>query len=217
MIYGNPGVYLREEKYDEFAIIIESLGSDLYSVNFCIDMQLFPTHLAYNDRQIIFDSFSDENIFKIQSKKLFLLSDRDLMIALIKESFTNIYKIEEIISLDLQPKEYTNSEINRYDLLFDCSRDTDENREKLWEIDSLEYTNRGFYIFLVNYDNETKIVFIQQKCYKKSSNEYKRFFNEDKSLKDVHFFDESNWFLKVVKIPTQKLLSINSKIINKYL
>lgn len=217
MIFGNPGIYLDDGTYDDFSIIIEKLTTDLYSVNFCIDMKLFPTHLAYNEKQIILDAFNERDIFQQQSKELFYLEDRELMIALIKESFVNIYRIEQVISLGLYPKEYSDNELKKFEDLLDYDIAVEENRNKLWEIDTLEYTNKGFYVFIVNYGNETKIVFIQQKKYEDQDNKYGRFFHKDRSLKRVGFFDDINWSVKVVKVLKDDLISINSMIIDKLL
>ncbi|WP_019671779.1 hypothetical protein [Psychrobacter lutiphocae] len=217
MIFGNPGIYLDDGTYDDFSIIIEKLTTDLYSVNFCIDMKLFPTHLAYNEKQIILDAFNERDIFQQQSKELFYLEDRELMIALIKESFVNIYRIEQVISLGLYPKEYSDNELKKFEDLLDYDIAVEENRNKLWEIDTLEYTNKGFYVFIVNYGNETKIVFIQQKKYDDQDNKYGRFFHKDRSLKRVSFFDDINWSVKVVKVLKDDLISINSMIIDKLL
>ena len=217
MIFGNPGICLGDGSYDDFSIVIENLTGKFYSVNFCVDLGLFPTHLAYNSKHTIFNAFRAKNIFRTQSKELFGLDNRALMIALIKESFTTLYKIEEIIDLDLQPKVYTDSEINEYESLFESVAYLDENQDRLWDIDWMEYSNRGFHVFIVNYQDETKVVLVQLKFNCAQDFKYERYFYKDKNPKQVSFFDENYWSVKVAKIPTEKLLSINSQILDKFL
>lgn len=217
MIFGNPGIYLADGSYNDFSIVVEELTDDFYSVNFCVDMEFFPTHLAYNGRQWIFEAFKDKDIFKKQSKELFELDDRALMIALIKESFTTLYGIEKCIDLHLQPKFYTDSDIDKYyDSLVEITESLDENRDKLWEFDGMEYSNRGFDVFVVNYKDETKVVLVQRKIYY-GRDEYERFFYKDRTPKRTSFFDENYWSVKVVTLPTEKILSINSQVLSKFL
>lgn len=220
MIFGNPGIYLGDGSYDDFSIIVEELTDEIYSVNFCVDMELFPTHLAYNGIQWIFEAFKDKDIFKKQSKELFELDDRDLMIALIKESFVSLYRVEEIVDLNLQPKFYTDEEFDRYDLLFDSLYDPSievyENRDKIWDFDGMEYSNRGYNVFVVNYNDESKIVLVQQKRHY-GRDEYERYFYKDKTPKRTGFFDENYWSVKVATLATEKILSINSQILSKFL
>lgn len=207
---------MADGSYDDFSIVVENLTGDFYSVNFCVDMELFPMHLAYNLRSMIFNPFRAKKIFQTQSKELFELDNRELMIALIKESFTTLYGIEKTIDLNLQPKIYNDIEINKYyDVLVEFVADLDESQNKLWEFDWMEYSNRGFNVFVVNYKDETKVVFVQQKLYY-DRDEYERYFYKDKSPKQTSFFDENYWSVKVATLPTAKLLSINSQIVDEF-
>ena len=217
MIFGNPGVYLADGSYDNFSIVIENFTPEFYSVNFCIDLELFPTHLAYNSKPIIFNAFRAKKIFEIQSKGLFGFDNRELMIALIKESFTTLYRIEEIINLNLQPKVYTDLEINAYEALFESVAYLDENQDRLWNIDWMEYSNRGCHVFIVNYQHETKVVLVQMKYDYAQDFKYERYFYKDKTPKKASFFDENYWSVKVATLPTKNLLSINSQILNEFL
>ena len=217
MIFGNPGIYLADGSYDDFSIVVEQLADDFYSVNFCVDMELFPTHLAYNERKWIFEPFKDKALFEKQSKALFELDDRALMIALIKASFTRLYAREKCIDLHLQPQFYTDADIDKYDdSLDEIIENLDENRDMLWDFDSMEYTNRGYNVFVVNHHDETKVVLVQQKIHY-GRDEYERYFYKDKSPKQVQFFDENYWSVKVVRLPTEKILSINSQILSTFL
>ena len=49
MIIGNPGIYDSEGCFSNFAIQIDRiLNTDYFSINLCIDMGIFPSHLPYN-------------------------------------------------------------------------------------------------------------------------------------------------------------------------
>ena len=215
MIIGNPGITLEDGSYDDFAIVIEPLVADFISLNLCLDMEMIPTHLASNRKSIFYAPFINRDIFKIQSETLFALTDKELMAALIKKSFSFIFRTEELIKLNLHPKLYTESEIKRYeDAAEEGIYEIQENRENLWEIESNEYTNRGWYTFIVNYEDQTKLIVIQQHDpnnlseYKDDLRQYERFFHADKSIKKLKYFDEQYWSVRVKIIPTQHLLSL---------
>lgn len=64
MIFGNPGVY-KNGTYSNFAIVIEHLTADFYSLNLCIDIQMIPPHLAYNIKSMFVAPLTDRDIFEI--------------------------------------------------------------------------------------------------------------------------------------------------------
>lgn len=212
MIFGNPGIYLNDGSYSNFSILVEHLTSDFYSVNFCVDNQIFPNHLAYNKKSIIFYELLNEDYFITQSPNIFKLDDRDLMISLIKESFSTKYRREEIIRDGLAPKSLTEQEWDRYYNLFEESMNYPENRDKLWEIDCVEYTNMGFYVFVVNNDGRTKVVLIDYS----NIDDNELFFDRNKKPKQIGFFDNNIWKVKVIEISTEVIVSILMDIKKKF-
>ncbi|WP_163599268.1 hypothetical protein [Moraxella catarrhalis] len=213
MIFEIPCNRQSSECSKRLSIIIENLGSDFFSVNFCVDMNFFPHYLAYNLRGIFLKSFDNKEIFENQvNDDFFNLDDRRLMIRLIQESFVYMYRREEIIQLNLYPREYDDSWFENYDLLFDNISNREENRDKLWEIDSMEYTNNGYFIFIVNHLKNTKVVFISYN--KNLDDELGRFCNPEAIKKNPKFFDESIWSVRVVEVYTAEFLTVIKQIIN---
>lgn len=215
MIFGNPGITC-DGTYSNFAIVIEHLTADFYSLNLCIDMQMIPSHLAYNMKSMFAAPLTDRDIFEIQSPVLFHLSDRELMTALAKQ-YCSEWKVEERIRLGLQPTLYTPAKIEEYEeSLYDDSYFNFENYvDHLWDIEPHEYGDKGWYPFIINYKDETKLVIIH--IHRKPKNlddypedlkAYERFFNADKSPKQTKYFDEHYWSVKVIKMKTAEMLSV---------
>ena len=215
MIFGNPGV-CKNGTYSNFAIVIEHIVADFYSLNLCVDMQMMPPHLAYNMKSMFAAPLTDRDVFETQSPALFHLSDKELMIALAKQYFSE-WKVEERIRLGLQPTLYTPAKIEEYEeSLYDDSYFDFENFvDHLWDIEPHEYGDKGWYPFIINHKDETKLVIIHihrnpknLDDYPDDLKEYERFFNANKSPKQPKYFDEHYWSVKVVKMKTAEMLSV---------
>lgn len=96
--------------------------------------------------------------------------------------------------------------------------DLENSVEYLWDIEPHDYGDRGWYVFVVNYKDETKLIIIHLNRYPKNLEdytedlkEYERFFNTDKSLKQLKYFDENYWSFKVIKIKTSDIFSVLDK------
>ena len=215
MIFGNPGV-CKNSTYSNFAIVIEHIVADFYSLNLCVDMEVIPPHLAYNMKSMFAAPLTDRAIFDIQSPALFHLSDKALMIALAKQYFSE-WKVEERIRLGIQPTLYTETEIEKYEKsLYDDSYFDFENFvDYLWDIEPHEYGDKGWYPFIINNEDETKLVIIHINRNPKNLDDYsedlkvyERFFNADKSPKQPKYFDEHYWSVKVITMKTAEMLSV---------
>lgn len=215
MIFGNPGVY-KNGTYSNFAIVIEHLTADFYSLNLCIDIQMIPPHLAYNMKSMFMAPLTNRDIFEIQSPELFHLSDKELMIALAKQ-YCSEWKVEERIRLGLQPTLYTPDKIEEYEeSLYDEGYFDFENFvDYLWDIEPHEYGDKGWYPFIINHKDETKLLIIHINRnpknlddYPDDLKEYERFFNADKSPKQPKYFDGHYWSVKAIKMKTSEMLSI---------
>lgn len=216
MIFGNPGINYEDGTYSSFAIIIEHLTADFYSFNLCVDMQMMPPHLAYNKKGMFLAPLTDRAIFERQSPEWFHLNDKELMIALAKQYFSE-WKVEEHIRLGLQPTLYTADKIKEYEeRLYDDSHFDSENFvDNLWDIEPHEYGDKGWYPFIINHKDETKLVIIHLNRHAKNLTDYpedltayERFFNADKSPKQPKYFDENYWSVKVIKMKTMDILSV---------
>ena len=89
MIIGNPGIYDSKGNFNNFAIQIDNIvDTDYFSVNLCIDMNIYPPQLASNKASYLIDYFNPElEIFSNIHDDLFYLDDRDLMINLMAKGF----------------------------------------------------------------------------------------------------------------------------------
>ena len=216
MIFGNPGIYYEDGTYSEFAIVIEHLTAEFYSLNLCVDKEMIPPHLAHNMKSMFVAPLTDRDVFKTQSPALFHLSDKELMIALAKQYFSE-WKVEERIRLGLQPTLYTPDKIEEYEeSLYDDSYFDFENFvDYLWDIEPHEYGDKGWYPFIINYKDETKLVIVHINHnpknlddYPDDLKDYERFFNADKSPKQPKYFDEHYWSVKVIRIKTAEMLVV---------
>ena len=215
MIFGNPGV-CKNGTDSNFAIVIEHIVADYYSLNLCVDMEVIPPHLAYNMKSMFAAPLTDRAIFDIQSPALFHLSDKALMIALAKQ-YCSEWKVEERIRLGIQPTLYTETEIEKYEeSLYDDSYFDFENFvDYLWDIEPHEYGDKGWYPFIINNEDETKLVIIHINRNPKNLDDYsedlkvyERFFNADKSPKQPKYFDEHYWSVKVITMKTAEMLAV---------
>ena len=215
MIFGNPGV-CKNGTYSNFAIVIEHIVADYYSLNLCVDMEVIPPHLAYNMKSMFAAPLTDRAIFDIQSPALFHLSDKELMIALAKQYFSE-WKVEERIRLGLQPTLYTPAKIEEYEesLYNDSYSEFEDFVDHLWDIEPHEYRDKGWYPFIINNEDETKLVIIHINRNPKNLDDYpeglkayERFFNADKSPKQPKYFDEHYWSVKVITMKTAEMLSV---------
>lgn len=215
MIFGNPGV-CKNGTYSNFAIVIEHIVADFYSLNLCVDMEVIPPHIAYNMKIMFAAPLTDRAIFDIQSPALFHLSDKALMIALAKQYFSE-WKVEERIRLGIRPTLYTETEIKKYEesLYNDSYFDSENFVDYLWDIETHEYGDKGWYPFIINNKDETKLVIIHinrnpknLEDYPEDLKVYERFFNADKSPKQPKYFDEHYWSVKVITVKTAEMLSV---------
>ncbi|WP_186475127.1 hypothetical protein [Psychrobacter sp. KCTC 72983] len=159
---------------------------------------------------------TDRDVFKTQSPALFHLSDKELMIALAKQYYSD-WKVEERIRLGFQPTLYTTDKIEEYEeSLYDDSYFDFENFvDYFWDIEPHEYGDKGWFPFIINNKDETKLVIIYLNRdaknltdYPEGLKAYERFFNADKSPKQPTYFDEHYWSVKVIKIKTADILSV---------
>ena len=152
MIIGNPGIYDSKGNFNSFAIQIDNIvDTDYFSVNLCIDMNIYPPQLASNKASYLIDYFNPElEIFSNINDDLFYLDDRDLMINLMAKGFGYTYAIEELIKENkIDYQEFIDNE----DIFFEklnLVKQSGEVNPYLWEIDYMEYVNKGFYPFVIN-------------------------------------------------------------------
>ena len=217
MIIGNPGIYDRKGNFNNFAIQIDKiLDTDNFSVNLCIDMNIYPTQLAYNKASYLIDYFNPKlEIFSNINDELFYLDDRDLMINLMAKGFGYIYAIEELIKdnkIDYQ--EFIGNENVFFEKLNLVKQSGDVN-PYLWEIDYMEYVNKGVYPFVINSSSglsKVIVVFNKNRSYDLDYIEDRLLLSNIRASKSVGFFDEQFWGVKVSCIKTDELSLIINKI-----
>ena len=217
MIIGNPGIYDRKGNFNNFAIQIDKiLDTDNFSVNLCIDMNIYPTQLAYNKASYLIDYFNPKlEIFSNINDELFYLDDRDLMINLMAKGFGYIYAIEELIrenSINYQQF------IDNEDVFFEklnVTKQSGEVNPYLWEIDYMEYVNKGVYPFVINSSSglsKVIVVFNKNRSYDLDYIEDRLLLSNTRSSQSVGFFDERFWGVKVSCVKSDELSLIINKV-----
>ncbi|OBX90368.1 hypothetical protein A9500_04595 [Haemophilus sp. CCUG 60358] len=217
MIIGNPGIYDSKGNFNNFAIQIDNIvDTDYFSVNLCIDMNIYPPQLASNKASYLIDYFNPElEIFSNIHDDLFYLDDRDLMINLMAKGFGYTYAIEELIKENkIDYQEFINNE----DIFFEklnLVKQSGEVNPYLWEIDYMEYVNKGFYPFVINSSSglsKVIVVFNKNRSYDLDYIEDRLLLSNIRASKSVGFFDEQFWGVKVSCIKTDELSLIINKI-----
>ena len=217
MIIGNPGIYDRKGNFNNFAIQIDKiLDTDNFSVNLCIDMNIYPAQLAYNKASYLIDYFNPKlEVFSNINDELFYLDDRDLMINLMAKGFGYIYAIEELIKdHKINYQEFIDNE----DVFFEKLNVTKQNGEVnpyLWEIDYMEYVNKGVYPFVINSSSglsKVIVVFNKNRSYDLDYIEDRLLLSNTRSSQRVGFFDERFWGVKVSCVKSDELSLIINKV-----
>lgn len=217
MIIGNPGIYDSKGNFNNFAIQIDNIvDTDYFSVNLCIDMNIYPPQLASNKASYLVDYFNPElQIFSNINDDLFYLDDRDLMINLMAKGFGYTYAIEELIKENkIDYQEFIDNE----DIFFEklnLVKQSGEVNPYLWEIDYMEYVNKGFYPFVINSSSglsKVIVVFNKNRSYDLDYIEDRLLLSNIRASKSVGFFDEQFWGVKVSCIKTDELSLIINKI-----
>ena len=217
MIIGNPGIYDSKGNFNNFAIQIDNIvDTDYFSVNLCIDMNIYPPQLASNKASYLVDYFNPElEIFSNINDDLFYLDDRDLMINLMAKGFGYTYAIEELIKENkIDYQEFIDNE----DIFFEklnLVKQSGEVNPYLWEIDYMEYVNKGFYPFVINSSSglsKVIVVFNKNRSYDLDYIEDRLLLSNIRASKRVGFFDEQFWGVKVSCIKTDELSLIINKV-----
>ena len=217
MIIGNPGIYDSKGNFNNFAIQIDNIvDTDYFSVNLCIDMNIYPPQLASNKASYLVDYFNPElEIFSNINDDLFYLDDRDLMINLMAKGFGYTYAIEELIKENkIDYQEFIDNEdifLEKLNLV----KQSGEVNPYLWEIDYMEYVNKGFYPFVINSSSglsKVIVVFNKNRSYDLDYIEDRLLLSNIRASKSVGFFDEQFWGVKVSCIKTDELSLIINKI-----
>ena len=217
MIIGNPGIYDSKGNFNSFSIQIDKiLDTDNFSVNLCIDMNIYPTQLAYNKASYLIDYFNPKlEIFSNINDELFYLDDRDLMINLMAKGFGYIYAIEELIKdnkIDYQ--EFIDNEdifLEKLNLV----KQSEVVNPYLWEIDYMEYVNKWFYPFVINSSSGLSkiiVVFNKNRSYDLDYIEDRLLLSNTRSSQSVGFFDERFWGVKVSCVKSDELSLIINKV-----
>ena len=202
MIIGNPGIYDSEGNFNNFAIQIDKiLDTDNFSVNLCIDMNIYPAQLAYNKASYLVDYFNPKlEIFSNINDELFYLHDRDLMINLMTNGFGYVYAIEELIKDNkINYQKFIDNEDVFFEKLNLVKQSGDVN-PYLWEIDYMEYVNKGVYPFVINNSSglsKVIVVFNKNRRYDLDYIEDRLLLSDTRSSQSVGFFDERFWGVKV--------------------
>ena len=203
MIIGNPGIYDSKGNFNSFAIQIDKiLDTDNFSVNLCIDMNIYPTQLAYNKASYLIDYFNP---------KLEIFSNINLM----AKGFGYIYAIEELIKdHKINYQEFIDNE----DVFFEKLNVTKQNGEVnpyLWEIDYMEYVNKGIYPFVINSSSglsKVIVVFNKNRSCDLDYIEDRLLLSNTRLSQSVGFFDERFWGVKVSCVKSDELNLIINKV-----
>ena len=217
MIIGNPGIYDSEGNFNNFAIQIDKiLDTDNFSVNLCIDMNIYPAQLAYNKASYLVDYFNPKlEIFSNINDELFYLHDRDLMINLMTNGFGYVYAIEELIKDNkINYQKFIDNEDVFFEKLNLVKQSGDVN-PYLWEIDYMEYVNKGVYPFVINSSSglsKVIVVFNKNRSYDLDYIEDRLLLSNTRSSQRVGFFDERFWGVKVSCVKSDELSLIINKV-----
>ena len=85
----------------------------------------------------------------------------------------------------------------------------------LWEIDYMEYVNKGFYTFVINSSSGLSkmiVVFNKNRSYDLDYIEDRLLLSDIKASKSVGFFDERFWGVKVSCVKSDELKLIINKV-----
>ncbi|WP_418935021.1 hypothetical protein [Haemophilus sp.] len=217
MIIGNPGIYDGKGNFNSFAIQIDKiLDTDNFSVNLCIDMNIYPAQLAYNKASYLIDYFNPKlEIFSNINDELFYLDDRDLMINLMAKGFGYIYAIEELIKDNkINYQEFIDNEDVFFEKL-NVAKQSGEVNPYLWEIDYMEYVNKGVYPFVINSSSglsKVIVVFNKNRSYDLDYIEDRLLLSNIRSSQRVGFFDERFWGVKLSCVKSDELSLIINKV-----
>ena len=217
MIIGNPGIYDSEGNFNNFAIQIDKiLDTDNFSVNLCIDMNIYPAQLAYNKASYLVDYFNPKlEIFSNINDELFYLHDRDLMINLMTNGFGYVYAIEELIKDNkINYQKFIDNEDVFFEKLNLVKQSGDVN-PYLWEIDYMEYVNKGVDPFVINNSSglsKVIVVFNKNRRYDLDYIEDRLLLSDTRSSQSVGFFDERFWGVKVSCVKSDELSLIINKV-----
>lgn len=205
MIFGNPGIYDKNGSISKFAILVENIeNSDCFSVNLCLDMNIYPKHLAYNSREYISIGLQDDEILKNESEFLFKLKDDELLIELVKMKFNDLYQIECLIrdgKIDYQ-------QCLDMDYIFDLIDYNYETDNRFyWDIDNIEY--RNVFPFIINFSGFSKVAIVTINESNNLDEITSRFFADNMRVKEgMSFFDKSFWSIDTIIIKTHQLNEI---------
>ena len=217
MIIGNPGIYDSKGNFNNFAIQIDNIvDTDYFSVNLCIDMNIYPPQLASNKASYLVDYFNPElEIFSNINDELFYLHDRDLMINLMTNGFGYVYAIEELIKDNkINYQKFIDNEDVFFEKLNLVKQSGDVN-PYLWEIDYMEYVNKGVYPFVINNSSglsKVIVVFNKNRRYDLDYIEDRLLLSDTRSSQSVGFFDERFWGVKVSCVKSDELSLIINKV-----
>ena len=217
MIIGNPGIYDSKGNFNSFSIQIDKiLDTDNFSVNLCIDMNIYPAQLAYNKASYLVDYFNPKlEIFSNINDELFYLHDRDLMINLMTNGFGYVYAIEELIKDNkINYQKFIDNEDVFFEKLNLVKQSGDVN-PYLWEIDYMEYVNKGVYPFVINNSSglsKVIVVFNKNRRYDLDYIEDRLLLSDTRSSQSVGFFDERFWGVKVSCVKSDELSLIINKV-----
>ena len=137
------------------------------------------------------------------------------MINLMAKGFGYIYAIEELIKdHKINYQEFIDNE----DVFFEKLNVTKQNGEVnpyLWEIDYMEYVNKGVYPFVINSSSglsKVIVVFNKNRSYDLDYIEDRLLLSNTRSSQRVGFFDERFWGVKVSCVKSDELSLIINKV-----
>ena len=137
------------------------------------------------------------------------------MINLMAKGFGYIYAIEELIK---DNKINYQKLIDNEDVFFEklnVAKQSGEVNPYLWEIDYMEYVNKGVYPFVINSSSgfsKVIVVFNKNRRYDLDYIEDRLLLSNITSSQSVDFFDERFWGVKVSCVKSDELSLIINKV-----